>query len=140
MPDPFFTVDFLDNHHSSERRVRALETGVHPTGSDIVYVEALLPTNIPVSSGFRPWAWSSTYPAFPQWQRHNGVVTLLGGIEPASSWGAVPEESVVGVLPSPARPRTDLYVVGAMTSAPGHATLHILTDGTISVINPHPSP
>lgn len=153
MPRSSRHFDYIDVHAGLHRRVSNLETGVHPTASEIVYVESaetILPVDI-VATNPKWTAYTSagSFPAMPKWQRHAGVVTLLGGlyfaeISPTApgtryTWADVADEEKWGELPPEARPRHDLYVNVALLAYPGNAVLHVQENGDLSIINPHPA-
>ena len=99
--------DYLHIHDNVRRRVRNLEVGVHPTGSNLRYYDSFGPTPITlISPGTTYWQ-ADTW----RWQRRVGIVTMTGGLDRKSGSPAWSGNVKIGVLPAEARPQTDLVVV-----------------------------
>lgn len=126
------TPDFLYRHANLTRRIRDLETGVHPTTSDNAYFDEIDPTPIEVNDG-SVWEVSDNpvFYAAPYWQRRAGTIMLSGVIIAESDTSG---ESVVGTLPSTARPRREMIQQAALTSDPYRASVRITVGGQLSVL------
>ena len=130
-------VDFLHLHANVSRRVRNLETGVHPTSSDPAYADVIPPTDITITNPNLNTYMAGTGAALsPQWQRRFGVVTMLGGTQPTPNWAALGAEETLGVLPAAARPLADMIFNGAMRGTPYVCQFRVQVDGTVSILKP----
>lgn len=134
------TADYLTNHIGMENRVSNLETGVHPTTSDVDYFDSTVWTMINRSSGFSYWV-TGLVQRDPYWRKRVGIVSLRGGVQPqGSSWPNWDEDASgqeyveVATLPVAARPVTTMRFLVALTDAPYVADLEVTTDGKINVL------
>jgi len=128
--------DYLHMHDNVRRRVRNLETGVHPTGSHLRYYDSFGPTNIDLSSAASPIFQIFTY---WRWQRRVGIVTMSGGFAKKSGGAAWTDDVKIGTLPAEGRPMTDLQVLVPVTN-PGtagksHAQVTIETNGDMTLLH-----
>src|SRR4051794_27860497 len=98
--------DFLRVTASNARRLRNLETGVHPTGVNLEYYDSYPEAVIPLRSGWMRYEEGTAF-ATPFWQRRVGIVSLFGGVMPTPNWAGKGTLSIVGDLPEAARPRFD---------------------------------
>ena len=125
--------DFLRITASTTRRVRNLETGVHPTGTELRYYDSFGPTAVVITNprfqhmaGGQGWVWL----------RRIGIVAMGGAIQgdpnnrPIADFGA---EEVVARLPVEARPLVGISGIVAMTNAPFYARITVDADGYVTV-------
>lgn len=137
MPRTAKTLDFLDLHSNIHRRVRNLETGVHPTALETGYADTVPPQPIAYTGAWEPLGALAAQQVYPYWQRRFGVVTLLGGFEPAGlDWTGIAAEEPFATLPAGARPVSDLLLLLPATAGPYFVQLRAGADGHMVVLKP----
>jgi len=122
--------DYLKITASTARRVRNLETGVHPTGSELRYYDSFGPTAVVITnSKFEPMT------AGWVWLRRIGIVAMGGAIQRSGSQTLADfdAEEVLARLPPEARPIVDISGIVAMTSFPFYARITVDEDGYVTV-------
>lgn len=122
-----------------ERRVRNMETGVHPTGSQFEYYDTVLPTLVVIPDNpYWEGLAQGVHPMPPQWQKRVGQVSLIGGYKTKVGVDAltVPNDVVVGLLPEEARPLQQIIGWVTYYQAPYLGRVTIETDGSIKVAAP----
>jgi len=105
--------DYLRITASTARRVRNLETGVHPTSSGLNYYDTFGPIQFDFVDGAE-----FTSPSLAEragWQRRMGIVQTFGMLR--GTWGPDASE-YVSKLPPEARPRLPVHGVVPMTNSP----------------------
>jgi len=118
--------DYLRITASTARRVRNLETGVHPTSSGLNYYDTFGPAPFPNSED-PVWSLTSIQTG-PGWQRRMGIVQTFGFL--AGQWNASDDEHFICRLPPEARPRVPVNVMAPMTAAePYFAFIRVDTGG-----------
>lgn len=127
--------DFLKITASTTKRVRNLETGVHPTSSELNYYDTYYPRAIDMEGPF------AILPAgaglhTPKWQRRVGVVTLMGAFYGSPNWGAVGATEKFGELPAEARPNAELFLRFPMSNVPYFCFVTVQTDGDLILHKP----
>jgi hypothetical protein len=131
------TPDFLHLHANAHRRLRNLETGVHPLASETAVPDTIPPTALTITNPHFRSAFSfDPAPSIPRWQRRIGVVTMLGGVEPVTNWAALGTEETVGTLPAAARPLGELIFNGALLAYPWVCQYRVKPTGEISILKP----
>jgi hypothetical protein len=124
MPTHSRTVDYLKSHDSLGRRVRNLETGVHPTTADIRYWDDTNWELLTLTEDF-DHAREGLIDLPLMWRRRLGIVHLRGGVEPAESgtWASIPAEGIlVTTLPADARPLEDTRLLATVVSQAPYVT------------------
>ena len=97
--------DFIDHHASMARRVRNLETGVHPLRSQVDWRESIPPTKFPVTGGVTGLNPNTSLDVqFPRYQKRSGIGSLMGTCQYISDYLLADEGGLYGVLPVDLRP------------------------------------
>jgi hypothetical protein len=134
MPTHSRTVDYLKSHDNLGRRVRNLETGVHPTTADITYWDDTSWALLELTDDF-DHAREGLIDLPLMWRRRLGIVHLRGGVEPATDavWADIPAEGIlVTTLPEDARPLQDTRLLAtAIAKAPYVTPAKIKKDGEL---------
>lgn len=127
--------DYLRLHANVAQRVRNLETGVHPTGSELRYYDTIGPTNIGIRSDSNWHVYESGVLTMqPRWQRRVGIVMLSGAVELDSGLSGAPSEDLLATLPPEARPRQGQLQPAAAEQSPYRARLRVQTDGELYLL------
>lgn len=130
--------DYLHLHRNVAGRVRALETGVHPTGSELTYYDTYYPELIDIE--LPDWGHDGQLGDEANgWyvQRRVGIVVMGGAIIPLGGAEEPEPDDLLGVLPTWARPLADLVVNVAVSGVtPPYAQIAIETDGDVRMIGP----
>jgi hypothetical protein len=136
------TPDFLRRHVGLGRRVRNLETGVHPTTSDTEWFDSTLWTQVPLAPGFMNGHQGIN--EFPfQYRKRVGVVMFRGGVTNeggvSAHWPGDPDfpdgggVKVVGTLPEKFAPDIGQFKIVIVDAPPYRTRAVIQPDGTIEV-------
>jgi hypothetical protein len=128
--------DLLDLHDNVARRVRNLETGVHPLRSEADYADSIPPTLFDGGSANLHHSPIATQADWPRYQKRSGIGSLTGQIQITDPHaGSMSGGELWGTLPAAIRPTaTHTYIVAA-TSSPGFTTVTVAADGDVR-INP----
>jgi hypothetical protein len=121
--------DYLKRHLSVKDRVRNLETGVHPTRSDLNYYDSYGLTSLVFPSSSQ-WMNSDNGAA---WQRRVGIVTLSGRATSKVIGTSLNNDQVAAVLPPEARPLTDLRFQGSLITQPWRTTVIVKESGDVII-------
>jgi hypothetical protein len=126
MPEMPRGADFLHLHHNVSRRVSNLETGVHPTGTELNFWDSYGPYQWTLREG-----WGHGFNAPVHWQRRAGLVMLTGAIAPQGGWAAKADPSHVTTLPPLARPTRDMTFVCVIDGAPFQTRVTVKANGQL---------
>lgn len=106
--------DYIQRNINVEHRVRDLETGVHPTNSDVDFFDSTDWMAADIEPGFQPWI--SGIDTFGlTFRKRVGIVTLAGGVSNeggiSEDWPAGPAVKVASI-PTWAAPDVDMAFMG----------------------------
>lgn len=126
--------DYLVRRINVEDRVRNLETGVHPTASDLNFFDTIDFTLLPVVGGAGWEYYSPGVSNFPVgYQKRVGTVAMSGQLEKLDTNVAFTEQTVFS-LPVEIRPLTDLqFVVGLDNYSPFYTTVKVYKNGDVTI-------
>ncbi len=128
-------IDLFDN---VTRRVRNLETGVHPVGSDLQYYDTIDPTLIDFDNAKIETSPSGTTDTRPRWLRRVGITQLIGEFRMHSGYTTddLDPEETLATLPPQARPLVDLLFRGGLSVAPFFYHYRVQADGDLVLLAP----
>lgn len=122
--------DIVQRHDNVVRRVTALETGAHPTGSYTEYFDSIPRTDITILAASDWHAGAGT----PRWQRRIGIVSLEGEIDPdGGDAGSAAAEDVIASLPDEARPAISQMITVAASTPPYVARVKVDKNGDVTL-------
>lgn len=130
--------DLLDLHDNVTRRVRNLETGVHPLRSEADYADSVPPTVFPKDSGSSSLLSTSTASVTSssrfQYQKRSGIAALIGWVQISDPQAADAQDAngaLWGTLPESLRPSIDRFLTAAADTAPGLTYVLVRADGQV---------
>lgn len=127
--------DLLDLHENVTRRVRNLETGVHPLRADIEYANSILPTLFPKAAGgsaaVNPGG--SSPDQRPYYQKRSGVGSLMGWVILNGPHADAQDDdgALYGILPAAMRPTRSHSMLCYANEAPWVARISVRESGEV---------
>ena len=124
------TPDFLHRHANVFRRVRNLETGVHPTNGELSYYDTYAPTGFAIRAASH---WRANPTNAPRWQRRTGLVLLSGGVY-SDTGATILDDEWIATLPAPARPVQVQTIEVAADDSPYRCRVRVFPDGKMHLL------
>ena len=137
MPDRIS--DFLDLHDNVARRVRRLETGVHPLRSDADWYDSIPPTLFPPdpgsAAGLSPDSTGGGV-RHPRYQKRSGIGSLMGRCQATTTSLTGTDGGLYGILPDAMCPTDRNSDLVFATAAPYTLIIIVEPDGQVRVKAP----
>lgn len=131
--------DFIQRHARLDRRIRDLETGVHPVSADNDFAGDWPLTLIEPAEPGGPvqghWPGGADYlDNRPRWRKRAGIAMLSGTLTITDpTLAAVEAGKVYGSIPTAGRPATDMTFWATADHAPYITTVTVGEDGALTV-------